>query len=172
MPKINYLALNLENSFTTELKIICDNIQSILNSQGYDFIPMEQDDLHMTLVFLGSVLSQDRNNKMKEIVLNIVKFEEQFKDKTLEFDSFELFPSEKRNLIVAKFKCSSSTFIKDMILYKKSFTNIGAKEENYFTPHITLGKIQCVKSDNNIDTLFSSFPTPSLRITINGCHLV
>lgn len=172
MPKINYIALNLEYEFIEQLKIICDDIKNILNVNGYDFIPMDKQNLHMTLVFLGSVLQVNRNNKIKIVENNILNFENQFNDKILEFDRFELFPTEKKNLIVAKFKCSDKKFISNMIFYKKTFTVLDAKEENYFTPHITLGKIPNIKPNNNIESLFTSFNFNISNININGCHLV
>lgn len=172
MPKISYLALNLEHDFTKEVKQVCDKIQEVLKEKGYEFIPMEQENLHMTLVFLGSILNTDRNNKIKEIVPKICKFEGDFNEKILEFDNFELFPNEKRNLVVAKFKCNDRNFVSDMIKFKKSFCAMGAKEENYFTPHITLGKIQNIKPDKKVSGLLPFFPKITSNIEINGCHLV
>ncbi len=78
-----------------------------------------------------------------------------------------------------KFKCDDPNFIKNMILYKNSFVELGAKKENYFTPHITLGKIKSnqtpvnathIKNILNESTIKST--NPATKIEINGCHLV
>lgn len=186
MPKINYIALNLKNEFIKNLSNIIDDMKILLNNNGYDFYPMSEDTLHMTLVFLGNILSKNTKAKMNKVEDKIKLFEQQFNNLVLEFDSFELFPTSKRNLIVAKFKLVNTytnantntninnhqQFITDMISYKKSFVEIGAKEENYFTPHITLGKITNLKPNNNISSLFPSFDSTISNINIDGCHLV
>ena len=149
MPKINFVALNLSYDFKSELHQICLKINDLI--PGYEFIPMEQENLHMTLAFLGGCLLQDRKRKMGIVNKNMEEFNLTFENKILEFDEFSLFPDTKKNLVVAKFKCRDKNFIKEMKKFKKLFCEIGAKEENYFTPHITLGKIQGVKANNNIN---------------------
>lgn len=168
MPKTNFVALDLTHDFRNEIHQICVQIKEQI--KDYEFIPMDEENLHMTLCFLGSVLMENRKNKMLTIDCNGQIFANEFGGKILEFDQYSLFPDSKKNLIVAKFKCSDKNFIADMIKFKKMFCKIGAKEENYFTPHVTLGKIQGVKANANID--LSSIPRIVSNIEITGCHMV
>lgn len=137
---------------------------------------MEANSVHITICFLGSILETDR--KKKTIVVNseIENFSKIFSNKILEFDEFCLFPDTKKNLIVAKFKCTDKNypFCQNMIKFKKEFVKIGATEENYFVAHITLEKIQnmSIKNINVIEPLLAIFPRVEQNIQINGCHIV
>jgi 2'-5' RNA ligase len=107
---------------------------------------------------------------------NFEYFKKYFSGNILEFDSFSLFGSHQ-NLIVAKFKCvNSNDFINKMITFKRMFCQIGAKEENYFTPHITLGKINnFVPSEERINTInkiLSQITNITKSIVVDGCIMV
>ncbi len=127
----------------------------------------------MTLVFFGSILNTNRENKMNFIESHIKLFEKKFSKYILEFDEYSLFPESKENLIVMKLKCTNSNFINDIIKYKQLFCSIGAPNENYFTPHITLGKL---KKPKTTSIWFQSFvkqiPIITSNVNITSCHLV
>lgn len=177
MGKPNFIALNLSKDFTEYIAAICEQIKiTLLEQTGFEFIPMEATSVHMTICFLGSVLETDRKNKTVIVNNEIENFSEQFAGKVLEFEEFSLFPDTKKNLIVAKFKCvdKKDNFCQNIIKFKKEFTKIGTNEENYFVPHITLGKIQnmSIKNINIVEPLLSELPRIEQNIQITGCHLV
>lgn len=176
MTRSNYIALNLEQTFITNIQNILDDVKNILNTNGYVFEKSNLSDLHMTLVFLGNILLTDKSNKLIKIDDKINYFTNNFNGLTLEFDQFDFFNSRNKNLIVMKFKCNDPNFIKNMILYKNSFVELGAKKENYFTPHITLGKIKSSQTNVNAtdikNILNVSTIKPATNIEINGCYLV
>lgn len=128
--------------------------------------------LHMTLCFLGGALSVDRKKKMTVVEHNIESFQAQFQGKVLEFDEYSLFPQTKRNLIVAKFKCTDLHFTSDVIEFKKSFTAIGAIEEDFFVAHVTLGKLSMAHMDTeSIEDFIKNLPPIKTQIEISGCHM-
>lgn len=168
MPKNNFIALNIDNELLDEMYL---KIQELKQKIG-NFSPYKKSDLHMTLCFLGTILKTDRNLKMIEITKNMESFSDQHSGKILVFDSFDIF----KNLIVVKFKCEENPekFVGDVIQFKQSFVNIGAKKENYFTPHITLGKIEGL---NRTDMkayreLINSLSPINTKIMVNKCSLV
>lgn len=173
MGKNCFVSLILAEDFILSLYKICLEIQSKINEK---FIPMEKEDIHMTLCFLGQVLNKGRKEKMIICDKNFKYFRDNFTGNILEFDSFSLFGTHQ-NLIVAKFKCKNNkNFINKMIGFKKMFCEIGAKEEDYFTPHITLGKINnFVPDDKKIDMInkiLSEITKVTTTINIDGCELL
>jgi|SaaInlStandDraft_6_1057023.scaffolds.fasta_scaffold17757_3 2'-5' RNA ligase len=170
-----YISLNLSEEFAEYVAEICLKIQKIIkNETGYEFNPMRKTGVHMTICFLGKIKKYGDLN-MKFIEEKKEEFSNKFDGITLEFDDYKIF--SRGNLIVAAFKCkniSNNKFVNDIIEYKNSFVNNGANEENYFTPHLTLGKIQNVpkKGPNfNFSDLLKSAPVIQQSITIDGCHL-
>jgi 2'-5' RNA ligase len=175
MGKPNYISLDLDYSFTEEVCNICLEIQQLIkNCTGHEFIPMEQHSLHMTLCFLGDSLQTDRKNKMKIVNEQIDNFSGLFSDQFLTFDRFSLFPETKKNLVVAIFKSNDPSFIQKMTTFKREFVRIGAKEEDFFVPHITLGKIQNMNLSraHELDNMLRQIPLIGSRLDITGCSLV
>jgi len=130
----------------------------------------------MTLCFLGQILNKGRKEKMVICDDNFRHFREYFSGNILEFDEFSLFGTHQ-NIIVVKFKCKNNkNFIHKMIKFKKMFCQIGANEENYFTPHITLGKINNFNPNqqkvNMINKILSEVTKVTKTIIIDGCELL
>jgi 2'-5' RNA ligase len=172
MGKPNYISLDLDYTFTEEVCNVCLEIQQLIKS--HEFIPMEQHSLHMTLCFLGDSLQTDRKNKMKIVNEQMENFSGLFCDQFLTFDKFSLFPETKKNLVVAIFKSNDVSFIQKMTNFKREFVRIGAKEEDFFVPHITLGKIQNMNLSraHKLDDMLRQIPLIGSRIDITGCSLV
>lgn len=174
MPKINFVALDLLDEHLDELTIISEDMQKMI--KDYEFIPMHHDCFHMTLVFLGSILEIKNERKRDDILFEIDTYQElfddMFKNMVLEFDRYAMFPDSKKNLIVAKFKCRNKNFLPNMLKFKKMFCPMGAKEENFFTPHITMGKVKSLKDPADIEKLLKKFSPITQDIEIIGCHLV
>jgi 2'-5' RNA ligase len=156
--KNKFIAFNLSDEILDNYhEIVCE-----LSKLIPKFVPMERDNLHMTVCYLGDIyrnLKQQKNilvkDKISELENKINEFNETNKVSGIIFDSFELF-SEKQNLIVAKFRFASDkpNDKKRIIDMKKYFsTNYFAPNEDYFEPHITLGKISGANdSDRKIFT--------------------
>ena len=178
MGKPNYIALNLSFEYRSQISQISDQLQTtIKDTVNFDFTPMDTDSVHMTICFLGDILETNRKEKTNVLNNLIEQFSVQFGSSILQFESFELFPPNKKNLVVAVFRCQDKLFNKNIIEYKKKFIKIGAKEENYFTAHITLGKIQNfnMSDTNNLSltsNILKSFQNKPNSITVSGCHLV
>jgi 2'-5' RNA ligase len=144
--KNKFIAFHLSDEILDDYYNVVESITSLMPN----FIPMERDNLHMTVCYLGDIyrnLRQQKNilvkDKISELENKINEFNETNKISGIIFDSFELF-SEKQNLIVAKFRFASDkpNDKKQIIDLKKYFSeNFFAPNEDYFEPHITLGKI-------------------------------
>lgn len=152
----NYIAFDLDNVICQEFYDIGQNIFAKLEN----FSPFELNQVHMTVCFLGELSKKIKTNK-KETFENLLTEIHDFPPIcTLEFDSYQLFGS-KNNLVVAKFKMSKADE-KKIIDLKKYYTDkFQAPKENYYTPHITLGKILNMNGENKIDLDSLNLPKPS-----------
>jgi hypothetical protein len=65
------------------------------------------------------------------------------------FSKYELF-SQKKNLIVAHFSLHNN-IKKNIIKFKNSFVEYGAPYEDFYEPHITIGKIMNCNSNTKVD---------------------
>lgn len=170
MGKINYIALDLEDNFIKNIYVFSLQLKNDLKNIGYELDIMEKHNLHMTLCFLGDCLKTNTKEKMCKVCENIRTFENNSSGNVLEYDSLDIFCS---NLLVIKFKCVTSDFIDKTTAFKHKFEKIGAKHENYFTPHITIGKIKHVKHDTNLQQIVNKLDVHfDDKITVSKCHLV
>lgn len=173
MGKTNFVSLKIDETIIEEIHKICLDLEK--NIEEFKFTPMEKKNIHMTLCYIGSCLNTDRKNKLAICNINFTHFEETFRGNILRIKNISLFGSNN-NLIIAEFECvNNKNFIKDMIKFKKKFEEIGTKNENYFTPHITLGKINNFnpneKNINILNKILSKIDHTIQNITINSCFM-
>jgi 2'-5' RNA ligase len=161
--KNRYVAFKLPEDLVGELYEIGLWIRD--NNPDITFIPMDYEQIHMTVCFLGELsknLIGNKKQKIQEIEQAINDFPE---INQVIFDKYELF-SVKQNLIVAKFIISEETK-KKIIKFKKQFVQYGAPNEDFYVPHCTLGKIM----NCNENTVFTTECCSSIpRITITELH--
>jgi len=150
--KNRYIKFDLPDSIVTEVHAIG---QFIKESHEH-FSPYEYNEIHMTVCFLGNLSknlgSNDKKQKYDEIDHLIATFNK-VPVSGLTFKSYQLFGANK-NLLVATFDMSKAD--RDRIIaFKQQFVLFGAPAENYFTPHITIGKLQFGKpiDDNTMKGL-------------------
>jgi 2'-5' RNA ligase len=165
--KNRYIAFNLPNNLKQELYDIAQWINT--HYKEINFIPMEFNDIHMTMCFLGELSKNIKDNKKAKIL----ELEEKIRNiptiNNMKFNKFDLF-SVKKNLIVAHFTLPKHT-IDQIIKLKQSFIIYGAPNELFYEPHITLGKIMNCNSSVNID--LSEIPLPQTNIIHNlTCVLI
>jgi 2'-5' RNA ligase len=164
--KSQFIKFDLPENNINEINNIILQINYIYD---FDFAPMEKNDIHMTLCFMGCIFGNYFENK-KEVINKIQNYIDNFNlnDEILEFDSYQLFPKNKQNLIVATFKLSPK-LLKKIMEFKKLFVQFGIKKELTFIPHITLGKIQ--NKNDKIKVDLSKIPKPKLNIILSTCSL-
>lgn len=178
MGKNNFVALSLKDDLVADAHRACletfDKINEYTDNK-IKFLPMGKSDIHMTVCFLGQILNENRKEKMVICNNNFEYFRKHLNGNVLEFDKFSLFGTH-RNLIVAKFKCNNKKFIDKMIEFKRMFCQIGAKKEDYFTPHITIGKINnFVPNDERIkeiNEILSKVKNITATIVVDNCILL
>jgi 2'-5' RNA ligase len=168
MVKPNYIKLDLSEDTTMSLHDLTLSIKNMFDSTGNSFEPMDYNGLHMTLVFLGDILKKRGVMPINMTQFNNVLSDTPFCNKNLMLTSDKLcLFGRHKNLVVLTFECDKE-FIKSIINYKSSFVQFGAKEERYFTPHITLGKIMYKKDDIDLSTIC----IPPIKIIVNSVTLV
>jgi 2'-5' RNA ligase len=165
--KNRYIAFNLPNNLKQELYETGQWIKE--NYKEINFIPMEYNDIHMTVCFLGELSKNIKENKKAKIL----ELEEKINNippiNNMRFNKFDLF-SPKKNLIVAHFILPTH-IIEQIIKIKQSFISYGAPNEIFYEPHITLGKIMNCNSSINID--LSKIPLLQInRIDNLNCILI
>ena len=175
--KNKFIAFNLSDEILDDYHGIVCQISSVMPK----FSPMTRDNLHMTVCFLGDVyrnlkqLNTPIKEKITELMNKINEINESSKISNIIFDSFELF-GEKQNLIVAKFRFINANDKKKIINLKQYFsTNFFAPNENYFEPHITLGKILGANdSDKKIflETIKPKLNKPKINVLNNLSYCI
>lgn len=147
MPNNNsYVAFEFSDAIKQEYFTISQEISTKIEN----FIPFELDQIHMTVCFLGELGKKLKNNYKQSINHINEKLENFAPINSIEFSHYELFGT-KNNLIVAIFKISNSEKNK-LIELKKEFSNkYDAPDEDFYVPHITLGKIQFHDSTKPFD---------------------
>lgn len=147
MPNNNYyIGFDLEFEIINQFYLIGQEISTKIDN----FCPFELEQIHMTVCFLGELGKKIKTNKkqtFENLHLDINNFSE---ISNLIFDSYELFGS-KNNLIVAKFKISKSDEKKIIQFKQYCSKTYGAPDEDYYTPHVTLGKILYHNDSKTID---------------------
>jgi 2'-5' RNA ligase len=158
----NYIAFDLDSTITNQFYLIGQEISSKIDN----FSPFEFEQIHMTVCFLGELGKRIKTNKketFEKLQLDIDNFTP---IDNLVFDSYELFGS-KNNLIVAKFKISKSDEKKVIQFKQYCSSTYGAPDENYYTPHITLGKILHYNDSNPININKLNISKPDTNIISN-----
>lgn len=161
MGKNKWISLNLPEDYRNKIYAVSSLIKEKL---GDKFDQMEINMLHMTAVFLG-----DKFNKFE--LADQVMAQHSDTEFRLIFDSALVFPPEKQNLIVLKFKDNNSlkTTVSDMK------TKLGVNEER-FIAHITLGKLSLSKHDsdefiNKIQEVLKDIDKTGLSFDTKEFHL-
>ena len=155
----NYIAFDLDFNTKNEFYLIAQEISSKIEN----FSPFELDQIHMTVCFLGELNKKIKINK-KETFDKLQSEINNFAEiGNLIFNSFELFGS-KNNLIVAKFKMSKSDENKIIKFKQYCSKTYGAPDENFYVPHITLGKILHYNETNKIDVSKLNISKPNINI--------
>jgi 2'-5' RNA ligase len=155
--KNNYVAFQLDNTIIEQYYMIGQEINKTIDN----FSPFELDQIHMTVCFLGDLSKKIKINGKKILEQLDISIKTQPETSSLEFDSFELFGT-KNNLIVARFKISNKEREKIIQFKKYCSDNYGAPLEDYFTPHITLGKILHFNESNCPDLFTIQIPRPKI----------
>jgi 2'-5' RNA ligase len=160
MGKTNWISLTLPETTRDAYYMIgqylTQNIKTIVH-ENVDFIPMEYNDLHMTLVFCDDKLRK-LSKEQKPVYESIMN--QQIQSFKLKFDKYELFPPGKENIIIARF-ADNISFQKFVLKLRSEFSNIGIKFEENFIPHITLGKIRGFKKEYKRDNIV--IPDPNIK---------
>lgn len=144
--KNNYIAFDLDFETINDFYKISQELSQKINN----FVPFELEQIHMTVCFLGELGKKIKTNK-KQVFENLL-FDINSQDmiSTLQFDSIKLFGT-KNNLVVAKFTISKKEEKKIIEFKKYCSNNYFAPDENYYTPHITLGKILYSSENDKIN---------------------
>lgn len=155
----NYVAFDLDFDVINQFYLISQEISTKIEN----FCPFEFEQIHMTVCFLGELGKRIKTNKketFEKLNLDINNFDG---IGNLIFDSYELFGS-KNNLIVAKFKISKSDEKKIIQFKQYCSKSYGAPNENYYAPHITLGKILNYNEKNPIDINKLNISKPIINV--------
>lgn len=134
MGKNKWISLKFPDEYRNQV----NQINSIIKSKlGDKYDQMDINMLHMTAVFLG-----DKFNKID--LANEVMATHANTEFRLEFEEATVFPPDKKNLIVLKFKNNNT--LKNVVADMKNKFNVN---EERFTAHITLGKLSISKHDTS-----------------------
>ena len=143
-----------------------ESIVSSLKSLGGDLKPVERENIHLTLKFLGNVTSAKLNEVKK--ALSQVNFQT-FK---LEIKGAGAFPSLKRMNVIWVGIGEGWTQVQQIfeqtetILHGQGFS----RETRPFSPHITIARVRSSRKKDEIATFLSHLSEESLG-TFNAKHV-
>lgn len=160
-----WISLKIPDDHRDHIQKLNESIKKIYDN---DYDMMDYNVYHMTLCFLGDKFHniphlQELLNSYENLEFN------------LQFDKIALFPPDKENLIIIKYKPNKQldTFVKK--LKDDIYKNFGIKETfSDFVPHITIGKLKKTKYNQNeihqkmskieIDDINLNFETDAIEI--------
>ncbi len=165
-----YISLDLSEDVKATIEAFNSDIKLIL---GDEYNKMDYANYHMTLCFLG-----EKFHDKKKIDGLISAYDEEDLFFHLEFDSLSLFPPDKQNLLILKFKENKNLtkFVTRLKADVKEKFNIIDKISD-FMPHITIGKLKKTKQNvNDIDKKIHEMASTlikehDLSFDINGLHV-
>lgn len=160
MNKNKYISLYLPNNVRNELNKTIISVKDVLANSRIEFNEMDYENLHMTLAFMGEniryvLAKQVKSNVLVEIDKIMRSFNSDLADYSndIVFEKYDLFPKNKRNLLVAIFKISKKMDASIIEMKKKlcsSAINVLAENiDQEFVPHITLGKFTKITGKEN-----------------------
>jgi 2'-5' RNA ligase len=134
--KNNYIAVSIPDDIKGQISLI----QKVIKTIDPEFKEMSFNELHMTLIFLGTMFKDVKKEAIKEFdesIKNIV--DESFK---IIFSKpvLQKFPPGKQNLVVIKFDYNQDALKLHKILYDAYGDNSDKFED--WIPHITIGKLR------------------------------
>lgn len=137
MGKNTWLMLKLPYELKNSLLELNTKLKTGL---GDDYDPMDYELCHMTLAFLGS--NFNKHTQLKELSESYdINF-------NVTFEKIMLFPPDKENLLVLKYKTNKDLTKFVLQLKKDIYDKFGIKDEiEGFTAHITLGKLYKTKAN-------------------------
>jgi 2'-5' RNA ligase len=132
--KTFFIQFQLEEKLKDEMYTVVKSMETALST---NFKPMKREHLHMTAAFLHK-FPQENNKEYFRIVRNMIK---DYRMKyTLKFKKYSLF-GEGKNILVAEYE-TPIELKREILNLKMKLYEMGLCEyEEYFTAHITLGKI-------------------------------
>lgn len=143
----NYLSFEIPYQIKQNIKQIQDLVKSI----DVDFKPVDQETLHITLVFFGRSL---RNLNKEDFKTFLEKVEKVIKTEqwNIELNKGILtsFPPRKNNLLVINYLSNKDGVSFRSILNEELKDYVNSKEP-FWIPHITIGKLR--SSNEDIDVI-------------------
>ncbi len=158
--KPNYVKFQMDNSLDQIVKSL-ELINLIAKESNINFDPMEPHQIHMTVVFLGNIMKGMQKQSRDKLIQTINSFD-LANDELFTFEGFDFF-GNNNNLLIAKFSVKK-TIINKIIEFKKQFTQFGAIQEDFFVPHITLGKVSTNVLPNNFCSIIKHIQMPNLKL--------
>lgn len=168
MPNRNaFLAVALDEAAVESLRaaakaLVADPQPLLGTDSDVGFKPVDDADLHMTLLFFGEHLGALPAAELRsvyeglcEVVRSACASAGASITERLEFCAFDLFPPEKNNLVVARFRPSRALLeLRERVLATVRVSGLSLPSslwtrlagEGAWTPHVTLGKIRASKA--------------------------
>jgi len=149
-----FLAVNLDGPLKAALQEVADAVEGsadeLLGVKDIGFTPHGQDKLHMTFVFCGEALHKLPRADLVKLhgdLLEVVSGADSMQTGQLEFKSFELFPPDKQNLIIAHFEAPPTLQALRKALWNVCLKyGVAVKDDEDWMAHVTLGKIKATKA--------------------------
>lgn len=147
-----FLAVSLSDELKSTLWEVASAIEmspdESLGVAGIGFNPYAEEKLHMTFVFCGEALLKlskvdliAMHSELHQIVSTSVI------DVELSFKCFDLFPPDKRNLIIAQFEAPLVLQRLRASVWKVCLKyGVALRDDSEWMPHITMGKIKATKA--------------------------
>jgi RNA 2',3'-cyclic 3'-phosphodiesterase len=161
-----FVAVNISK----ENKNKISKIQSVLKKSGADAKWVEENNLHLTLKFLGEVEENKVNHiieKLKQVVLDVKKFE-------VDFESVGVFPTEMSPRVLWIGTGKGAEELKNLTEKTETlFEEIGfEKEKRKFSPHLTVGRFRSSKGKEKLLDIIKSLTFEKITEEVKSVFLI
>jgi 2'-5' RNA ligase len=151
-----FLALDLPSDIKARLM----ELESAVNMSGADVKLVENENLHVTLKFLGDI-NPEMIEKVYD-VMNAIK-EPSF---VIEVKGSGVFPNQKMPRVLWAGVAEGSVKVTSIFRQLESgLTKLGCPAERNFTPHITVGRVRSLRNRDRLLQVLANFNAQSFGET-------
>ena len=174
MGKLAYVSLDIPYESKLDVVNQANSLKNIFADSKIVFDPMIEQNVHMTLAFMGEKLKNQQKKLIDNVLLQINSSNSELLDQLFKFEKYALFPESKKNLVVGIFSINSKimAIIQQLKSNLQVLNVLSEDKDKNFVAHITMGKILSKdKHQFDWDKTLNDLE-PLLDITSNGCVLI
>jgi len=162
--KNNWLSVRIDPGVLQQLFEATKSIQQILLNINVKCEPTGLSGIHMTAVFMGENL-----HKIDQTIPGQLKTLNSTDPVEFKFISFDLFPPNKNNIIIARYECPDAfkNKIRSLVDTIDNLSKLDLKSTNNFYPHVTLCRLKGKIPESLLQTIDALVKTVQVQGSVS-----